>query len=225
MKYVILPILSCKKKFIIKIHYLNKKSLHLQRSKIRNSRTANLPIYMNDYKYNKYMKTLKPQDILILLKLITYKDATFVIKNISSALKISQSEISESLERCKNSGLIDSTKKKVMRLALEELLVHGIKYVFPVTPGERVRGVPTAHSVSPMKELIVYNNDDILVWPHPKGTVRGSAITPLYRTVPEVVQSDEELHQLLAIVDCIRLGKRREVELATEELKKRLAYE
>ena len=112
-----------------------------------------------------------------------------------------------------------------MRLALEELLVHGIKYVFPVTPGERVRGVPTAHSVSPMKELIVYNNDDIFVWPHPQGTVRGSAITPLYRTVPEVVQNDEELHQLLAIVDCLRLGKRREVELATEELKKRLAYE
>ncbi len=168
---------------------------------------------------------LKKQDILILLKITTYKGSSFVMKDIATALKISPSEVSESLERCKCCGLIDSSKQKVQRLALEELLVHGLKYVFPAIPGRKVRGVPTAHCVSPIKDLIVSNNDDILVWPHPQGCIKGSAINPLYRTVPEIVAQDEELHQLLAIVDCLRLGRRREVELAKEELKKRLAYE
>lgn len=65
----------------------------------------------------------------------------------------------------------------------------------------------------------------MVVWPYSRGIHKGFAITPLYRTVPEIVQNDEELHQLLAIVDCLRMGKRREVELAQVELKKRLAYE
>lgn len=168
---------------------------------------------------------LKQQDVLILLKLITYKGAPFVMKDIAAALKISPSEVSESLERSKSCGLIDSAKQKVQRLALEELLVHGVKYVFPATPGRKMRGVPTAHSASPIKELIVSDNNDMVVWPHPKGTHKGAAITPLYRTVPEIVLNDTELYQLLAIVDCLRLGRRREVELAKEELKKRLAYE
>ena len=168
---------------------------------------------------------LKKQDILILLKITTYKGNSFIMKDVATTLKISQSEVSASLERCKKCGLIDSSKQKVQKLALEELLVHGIKYVFPVAPGRKVRGIPTAHNVSPIKEQIVSNNDDMMVWPYPKGTHKGASITPLYRTVPEVISNDEVLYQLLAIVDCLRLGRRREVELAKEELKKRLAYE
>lgn len=168
---------------------------------------------------------LKKQDILILLKIITNKEVPFVMKDIAKALGISPSQVTESLERCKNCGLIDASKQKVQKLALKELLVHGIRYVFPAIQGSRVRGVPTAHYASPMKELIVASDNDMLVWPHPRGTHKGFSITPLYRTVPEIVQHDEELYQLLALIDCIRIGRRREVELATKELEKRLAYE
>lgn len=168
---------------------------------------------------------LKPLDILILLKVATYKGASFVMKDLAMTLKISPSQVTESLERCKNCGLIDATKQKVQKLALQELLVHGIKYVFPAVQGRRMRGIPTAHYASPMKELIVASDNDMLVWPHPRGNHKGHSITPLYRTVPDVVQNDEELYQLLAIVDCLRMGRRREVELAKEELEKRLAYE
>lgn len=168
---------------------------------------------------------LKQQDILVLLKIVTYKGASFAMKDVAAALQISPSQVTESLERCRCCGLIDSTKQKVQKLALQELLVHGIKYVFPIMPGGRVRGVPTAHYVSPMKEQIVTSDNDMLVWPYSRGNHKGFSITPLYRTVPDIVQNDEELYQLLAIVDCLRMGRRREVELATEELKKRLAYE
>lgn len=168
---------------------------------------------------------LKQQDILILLKIVTYKGVSFAMKDVAAALKISPSQVTESLERCRCCGLIDSTKQKVQKLALLELLVHGIKYVFPITPGGRVRGIPTAHYVSPMKEQIVASDNDMLVWPYSRGNHKGFSITPLYRTVPEIVQNDEELYQLLAIVDCLRMGRRREVELAKDELEKRLAYE
>ena len=110
-------------------------------------------------------------------------------------------------------------------MALQEFLIHGLKYVFPVSPGSRVRGIPTAHYVSPIKEQIVANDNDMVVWPHPRGQHKGFAITPLYKTVPDVILNDKELYQLLAIVDCLRLGKRREAELAEIELKRRLAYE
>lgn len=168
---------------------------------------------------------LKQQDILVLLKIATYKGTPFAMKDVATALKISPSQVTESLERCRCCGLIDSTKQKVQKLGLQELLVHGIKYVFPIMPGGRVRGVPTAHYVSPMKEQIVASDNDMLVWPYPRGNHKGFSITPLYRTVPDIVQNDEELYQLLAIVDCLRMGRRREVELAKEELEKRLAYE
>lgn len=168
---------------------------------------------------------LKQQDILILLKIVTYKGVPFAMKDVATALKISPSLVTESLERCKKCGLIDASKQKVQKLALQELLLHGIKYIFPAIPGGRVRGVPTAHYAPPIKESIVASDNDMLVWPYARGAHKGFSVTPLYKTVPEVVQNDNELYQLLSIVDCLRMGKIREIEIAKEELEKRLAYE
>lgn len=56
------------------------------------------------------------------------------------------------------------------------------------------------------------------MWPDVKGDIRGEAIAPLYRTVPEAVRIDPMLHSLLAIADIFRIGRTREVELAKVEL-------
>ena len=56
------------------------------------------------------------------------------------------------------------------------------------------------------------------VWPDSKGNARGEAIIPLYRTVPKAAQTDPVLHALLAIADTFRIGRVREVEIATQEL-------
>ena len=168
-------------------------------------------------------KMLKPQDILILLKVITYGDEPFAMKDLAASLHVSPSEVTFALERCKNSGLIDDNKQRVQKLSLFEFLVHGLKYVFPVQLGRKVRGVLTAYSASPIKEQIVAGKDDVVVWPYSKGNSRGHSVTPLYKTIPEAVLADEKLYELLAIVECLRLGRRREVEIATDELKKRLS--
>ena len=52
--------------------------------------------------------------------------------------------------------------------------------------------------------------------------MRGNSIVPLYKTVVNAVQVDSKLHELLALVDAIRLGRAREKEIAVEELRKRI---
>ena len=83
-----------------------------------------------------------------------------------------------------------------------------------------VRGIPTAHSALPISNNIV--SDELFVWEHSGGTVRGQAIIPLYHTVPNIVQNDEKLYELLALVDAIRTGTARISKIASEELEKRI---
>ncbi len=163
---------------------------------------------------------MRPQDVVILLKKTTKSGRNLLNKDIASSLKISASEVSEALERCRIAKLVDRNKQKVNIMALEEFLIYGLKYVFPVQPDSVVRGVPTAFSASPIKEEISQGKEKY-VWPYNKGTERGQGIEPLYKSVPEIVNSDTELYELLVIVDTLRIGKIREIEIATAELKKR----
>ena len=161
---------------------------------------------------------MRPQDIVILLKKVTKNGRVLLNGQIAKELGISASEVSEALERCRIARLVDTTKQRVNILALEEFLVHGLKYVFPVQPQSVVRGVATAISASPMKEKIVSGNEQY-VWPDAKGNMRGASITPLYKTVPVAVAKDDMLYKLLALVDTLRIGRAREVEIAKIELK------
>lgn len=160
---------------------------------------------------------MRPQDIVILLKKVTSAGRGMTNAQIAKELGISASEVSEALERCRIARLIDNLKQRVNILALKEFMVHGLKYVFPVQPQAKVRGIATAISAPPMNEKIL-SEKDAYVWPDAKGNIRGEAIVPLYRTVPEAVKIDPMLHSLLAIADVFRIGRTREVELAKVEL-------
>lgn len=168
-------------------------------------------------------KGIKPQDIVILLKLALLGDKPWRHVDLAEALGLSQPEISFALDRCKTAGFIDSSKKTVMRAALLEFISHGIRYVFPARPGPLARGIPTAHSAPPLYKSIVAADDDIYVWPWDDGKVRGQAIEPLYPNIPWVAENDLELYELLALVDAIRVGRAREKVIATQELTARLA--
>ena len=163
---------------------------------------------------------LKPQDVLLLLKIVSDNNPSWNQKPMAEALGLSQSEVSEAVGRCKFSGLLAPNGKTVMRMALLEFLQFGLRYVFPVQPGAVVRGVPTSHSASPLSDEI--QSSEAYVWPYGKGTVRGHSILPLYPSVPEAALKDEKLHEILALVDALRVGRAREKELAVKELKNRL---
>ena len=166
---------------------------------------------------------LKPQDILILLKICTLGEQEWFQHTLAEDLNISQSEISECLARSKYSGLIDASRKRVNVLNLLEFIQHGIKYVFPQQPGSIVRGIATAHSASPLDKEI--QSDQNYVWPYARGDMRGQAILPLYKSVPKAVLNDKKLHEVLALVDAIRVGKVREQNLAIKFLRERLQHE
>ena len=163
---------------------------------------------------------MRPLDIVVLLKVALYKDEKWIAKDLAANLKISASEISESLNRSVIAGLLGSDKKTLMRKSLIEFLEFGLKYVFPQKPGALVRGVPTALSAPPINKLI--QTDEIFVWPYSKGVYRGQAVEPIYKTVPEIPMQDAELYALLALTDVLRIGKVREQKIAIEELKKRI---
>jgi hypothetical protein len=179
---------------------------------------------------------MRPQDVVVILKLMAQRptiqeegmaktDLKAIINNqnktIAKNLQMSEAEISESLRRSEYAGLIaDKTTKKVNQRAFLEFLIYGIKYVFPTHPGALVRGIPTAHSALPLKDKII--SDEVFVWQHPEGTVRGQAIEPLYHTVPKIVEEDPKLYELLALVDSIRTGTARINSLATKELENRI---
>ncbi len=163
---------------------------------------------------------MRPQDIIVLLKIISFQHNNWRNIDIAIALQISPSEVSEALNRCKIAKLIDSKKRTVHLNSLKEFLIYGLKYVFPVEPGSVVKGIPTAHSAYPINKHIV-SGEDVYVWQYAKGTQRGQSIEPLYKTIPAISLNDQLLYELLVIVDTIRVGRAREIKIAINELDKR----
>lgn len=172
---------------------------------------------MNESNYN-----MKPQDVVILFKILSWQGDDWKQTVLSSQLGISQSEISESIRRLKYSGLISALDMSVNRIALIEFVIYGLRYVFPQKPGPIVRGVPTAHSASFIQDQ--FFSDVNFVWPSASGTSQGQAIIPLYKTVPKAVETDANLYQYLAIADVFRVGKVREKEIAIKLLKQKIQH-
>jgi hypothetical protein len=157
---------------------------------------------------------MRPQDVVILLKIIALKNNSWQYRSLSTSLNISISEISESLNRSALAGLI--INKKVARNAFFEFLNYGLPYVFPQKPGEIVTGIPTAHSHPFYEQKII--SEYPYVWPCYEGTVRGQAIEPLHKGLVVNAAQDDDFYLLLASIDIIRVGKTREIHLAKEIL-------
>jgi len=164
--------------------------------------------------------SMKPQDIVVLLKLIALNKDNWQQVPLAYSLKMSQSEVSQAVARSKFAGLLDDTGKRVMRQAFYDFLQYGLAVVFPAKPGAIVRGIPTAHSAAPLNMEI--SSGENYVWPFAMGSVRGHGITPLYASVPQAALEDEQLYELLSLVDALRVGKVREKNLAIQELKHRI---
>lgn len=166
---------------------------------------------------------LKPQDVLLLLKLLGEKDR-FVrrIIDLAHELHLSPSEVSHGFVRLQRSQLLSSDKKEPLYANALEFLLHGLRYAFPAEIGAVSRGVPTAHSAPPLAKRIVSSESEKYVWPLPEGEERGQSIVPLYPSAPLAAKRDEKLYEMLALVDAIRIGRVRERKLAEEELTKRI---
>ena len=186
---------------------------------------------------------MKSQDIVILLKLVSLqqqeeqegiaaydglsgREEAYSVRGLEASLGISKTEVNASINRSIASGLAIKDRSlgraKPNRRSLNDFIIHGLKFVFPAKPGAMTRGMPTAFAAPMLESLLISGGEYIYVWPYAKGEVMGQAVKPLFKSVPEAVQSDARLYEYLALVDAIRIGKQREASLAAERLAERL---
>lgn len=168
--------------------------------------------------------TLKPQDLVVTLKVACNPTSLFTYSQLSAELGLAASEIHSSLKRAANARLIALTPEghEVIRPALKEFLLFGAKYCFPPLTGPATRGLTTGHAASPLKEMLAQGDDLPPVWPHPDGPTRGFALYPLYPNVTLAALRDTALYELLALFDGLRVGAAREREIAQRILGERL---
>ncbi|MEW8475242.1 MAG: hypothetical protein AB2652_21035 [Candidatus Thiodiazotropha endolucinida] len=166
---------------------------------------------------------LKPQDILVLLKLVVLGKRPWSYNRLAIELDMSPSEVHGAIKRAITAELALQIDKEIQPnfRNLEEFLIHGIRYAFAPDRGEMTRGMPTAHAAPPLSEKIVPDQEPPPVWPDPQGEIRGMIFSPLYRSAPEASRNDPALYELLALVDAIRGGKARERNIAVKELTRR----
>lgn len=191
---------------------------------------------------------LKPQDIVLLLKLLANTDhLKWSQAQMARELCISVSEINSGIKRLIAAGLLiiappvliglnDSSlnarlqsKQQIDKLyqpilkACEEFLISGVKYIFPAKLGEITSGIATSYA-APVLKGYTQGNDPIPVWPYAMGQQRGMSLEPLYPSVSKSVSlfPDPEFYDLLCLVDTLRQGNIRERAQASKILTERL---
>ncbi len=165
---------------------------------------------------------LKPQDILILIKLVVLGKSEWSYAPLGLELSMSPSEVHSGLKRAGAARLFDEQRRKPVKKALEEFLIHGLKYAFPPSRGGLTRGMPTSFAGPPLRDLIVASGEIPPVWPDPEGEEQGYEFSPLYKSAPKAAAKDFKLYELLVLVDAIRDSCAREREIAVNEIKARL---
>jgi len=166
---------------------------------------------------------LKPQDVVIMLKLIVWEDSEWSYPALSHELSMSTSEVHAGVKRAVAARLMDMHRKIPIKRNLLEFLIHGVKYAYPPDRGGVTRGLPTSYAAQPLKEHIMQTDDPPPVWPDPEGQVRGYEFSPLYSSVPHACKVDPKLYEILALVDAIRDGRARETQIAVKEIQLRVS--
>lgn len=161
---------------------------------------------------------------MVALKLCTYRKRRPPMSIIAADLGLSPSEVHGGLKRLHQARLVhgQELQDKPNIAALEEFLLHGLKYAFPAEHGQATRGMPTSYAAEPLSKFISAGDDLPPVWPFPEGDTRGLALQPLYRTAPAASLRDSLLYEYLSLIDAIRNGRVRERKVAERELLKRL---
>lgn len=163
---------------------------------------------------------MKPQDIIILIKLNIWQQGRWRLVPLAESLFLSKSEVHLGIGRLKQAGLYDEIREAPKKSAMQEFIIHGLRYTFPAELGAPTRGIVTGITSDFMTNHIVASKDEIYVWPSAEGKAKGFALSPLYKNVPEAITADRRLYHYLALIDVLRIGRAREQTIAKEELVK-----
>jgi hypothetical protein len=167
---------------------------------------------------------LKPQDLLVVLKLWVGRTEAWTYQSLAHSLEMSQAEVHGAVKRARVAGFLAAKELSAPpnAVALREFLIHGAKYAFPAQLGPMGRGIPTAHAAAPLKDELAATDEPGPVWPHREGTTRGYSLEPIYRSAPGAALTDPSLYELLTLLDALRVGRARERQIAARLIEERL---
>ena len=168
--------------------------------------------------------SLKPQDLAVALKLVLLCGTRLPYRELGLQMQLSQFEAHAATRRLLAARLVAEVEGVIRPVSavLTPFILYGAPYAFPPVRGEMTIGFPTAYGVSPLKEKVLFSDENPPVWPHPEGTHRGITLQPLYENLPLAARNDKALYELLALLDALRIGQARERELAAGLLQERL---
>jgi len=158
---------------------------------------------------------LKPQDIMIALKLITMHGRDWKYSEAALELNMSPSEVHSGIKRLKKCSLVtelvmgSGVYVQKMHLpdikSIKDFIYYGIRHVFPAVIGEPVKGLPTSFGVEHLYEGFEHNYPLIPVWEYPGGDYTGVSFKPIYSSAPQAGVNDFTLYQFLALTDSMRM--------------------
>ena len=179
---------------------------------------------------------LKSQAVGLLLKLVCIENAErqsehvdvqqYGVRRLAEQTGISKSQVSLLLNHLLEIGLVRLDRQwhvpRVNRSALLDILRSSVRYLFPVRLGEVTRGIPTGFAAPVLQQQLMSAGELIPVWPDARGSAKGQAVVPLFASVAVAIKHDAALYDLLALVDCVRLGQARERQVAVAQLEQLL---
>ena len=170
-----------------------------------------------EYRISLMRTVLQPLDAATALAVALRPYRTFAV--LAQDLGVSSSTAHQSVKRLLAAGLVREAGSGYSASinALEEFLLHGVKYAFPACRSKRQRGVPTAHSAPVLRASL---GDDLepTVWPSRLGSVIGTALEPLLPKAAELPARYPALYDALALVDALRIGTARDRDVAGRHL-------
>ena len=169
-----------------------------------------------------------PHDIIVYLSLFEGLNKGKTYQNLSDIIGIKPSQI--------HSSVINGTKNRILRstgnkgslseiqcqsLVLAEFIAYAVPLLFPLHPGPIRRGFPTGSDASPLGEHFP-KRDIPWVWADPKGTMEGSEIVPIHKSIPQLALKEKSLGDWFHIIEMIRGGNPREKSFCMDWIKMRI---
>lgn len=157
-------------------------------------------------------------DVYVLLSYLAKNNRKETMRDWEKRSGLGIAVLSRSMKFLRQSKLV-AEDEPVYR-NIEEFLIHGFSYVFPIEKGRLTRGFVSGIDATTLKSDFV-DNEYPIVWAHPEGNVKGFSVPPLHKAIPEMIAKsklEQRVYEMLALLDVLRVGQRRETEAAKKRL-------
>ena len=163
-------------------------------------------------------QVLKPQDLVVAMKIYVNPAREFIIATLADELEMAGSAVHGSIKRAEQARLLSRSAGSIRarKAQLKEFLLYGAKYAYPVQLGVVGRGVATAVGSPVLGKFFETSSGLAPVWSDPLGDAWGPTLTPLHSSVPAASKKDPALYDMLALFDALRAGAAREREIAIQ---------